>query len=170
MKTKWAFPLFLGVLLAFFASRPGRGGSLVTRMEGTAPAWTMKDVAGRTISSTNFAGRVVVLNFWATWCPPCREEIPDFIDFVRKHDTNKVVIIGASVDEGGADLVKSFAEAYKINYPVVMADRSTQEAFGGVPGYPTTFVIGTNGAFVTRHLGPMSKSDFARFVEPMIAK
>lgn len=159
----------MGLVLAFLLTRSGQGGqSLFTRVNGPAPTWTLKDLEGRPVSSTNFQGRVVLVNFWATWCPPCRQEIPDFVKFTMEHDTNRVVILGLSVDEGGPEVVKPFVSSYKVNYPVLMADQSVMDAFGGVAGFPTTFVIDAQGNLVSRHLGMFSEIDFKRHVSPLI--
>lgn len=170
MKQNWIIPLILGVVLAYFLSGPGRvgGGSMYTKASGPAPSWVMQDLDGKPVSSTNFQGRVLLVNFWATWCPPCRAEIPDFIEFTRKHDTNRVVILGVSIDEEGATIVKPFATSMKINYPILLASSNVVEQFGGLAGVPTTFLVDTNGNFVSRHLGPFSESDFKKHVEPLL--
>jgi cytochrome c biogenesis protein CcmG/thiol:disulfide interchange protein DsbE len=169
MKQKLALPLLMGLVLAFLLTRPGQGGgSLYTKVNGPAPSWVLKDLEGRSVSSTNFQGRVLLINFWATWCPPCRKEIPDFVKFTHENDTNRVVILGLSVDEGGVDVVKPFVGSYKINYPVLMADQSVTDAFGGVAGFPTTFVIDAKGNLVSRHLGMFSEADFKRYVLPLL--
>lgn len=162
-------PLLLGAGLVFLMSRPGQGGgAMFSKVNGPAPSWSLKDLEGRTVSSTNFQGRVILVNFWATWCPPCRQEIPDFVKFTQEHDTNRVVILGLSVDEAGAKVVKPFAESFKINYPILMADQNVVDAFGGVAGYPTTFVIDAKGELVSRHLGMFSETDFKRYVLPLV--
>ena len=169
MKQKWALPLLLGVVLAFLMTRPGQGGgSLFSKMNGPAPSWVLKDLDGNPVSSTNYQGRVLLVNFWATWCPPCRQEIPDFVKFTKEHDTNRVMILGISADEGGPAVVKPFITSYKINYPILMADQAILDAYGGVAGFPTTFVIDAKCNFVSRHLGRFSEDDFKRFVLPLV--
>lgn len=169
MKQKWVLPLLLTLILAFLMTRPGQGGSsLFTKMNGPAPSWTLQDLNGKPVSSTNFQGRILLVNFWATWCPPCRQEIPDFIKFTNEHDTNRVVILGLSADEGGTGVVKPFVASYKINYPILMANQAVIDAFGGVAGFPTTFVIDAQGNFVSRHLGMFTEVDFKRHVLPLL--
>jgi cytochrome c biogenesis protein CcmG/thiol:disulfide interchange protein DsbE len=165
---KWIVPILLIVVVAFLTNRPGQRGSLFTKVSGPAPHWVMNDLEGKPVHATNFLGRVVLVNFWATWCPPCRTELPEFVEFTKRHDTNRVIIIGASADEGGPQVVKPFVTSYKLNFPILMADAAAMEQFGGVPGFPTTFIIDTNGMFASRHLGPMSKADFKRFVDPLL--
>ncbi len=129
---------------------------------GPAPAWKMKDLEGKTVSSDDFKGKVVVLDFWATWCPPCRAEIPGYVDLYRKYGKDKLVIIGASVDEGGPAVVKDFVTKFGVAYPVVMADDATQAAFGGLEGVPTTFLIDQNGQLRDKKIGAEPTEEYEK--------
>ena len=120
---------------------------------GPAPAWRLKDLNGTTVSSEQFKGKVVVVDFWATWCPPCREEIPGYIDLTRKYGQDGLVVIGVSLDQAGPDVVKAFASKAGINYPLVMGDEQVVAAFGGVEGIPTTFLIDRAGQIRDRKVG-----------------
>lgn len=131
---------------------------------GKAPAWTLRDLEGREIRADQFSGRVVLLNFWATYCPPCRQEIPELIRFSKETSTNTAVIIGVSTDESGATVVRPFAAARGINYPMLLADSNTVDQFGGVSAIPTTFVIDAEGNLRFRHLGTLSRSQLAKLV------
>lgn len=110
-----------------------------------APDWTLKDVDGREVKSADYKGKVVVVDFWATWCPPCRKELPEYVAMQKKYAGRGLVILGFSVDELPPADVKAFGEKMKINYPLLMADGATAEAFGGVEGLPTAFVIDREG-------------------------
>jgi peroxiredoxin len=112
---------------------------------GQAPSWTLSDVDGREVKSTDFKGKVVVVDFWATWCPPCRKELPEYVALQKKYADRGLVILGFSLDELPAAQVKAFAEKMKVNYPILMANAETAEAFGGVQGLPTAFVIDREG-------------------------
>lgn len=112
---------------------------------GPAPSWALKGLDGREVKSSDFGGKVVVLNFWATWCPPCRAEIPDFVEKQKKHEQAGLVFVGVSLDEGGTENVKAFVEKQGINYPIVMGTPEVVEAFGGIEGIPTTFLIDRKG-------------------------
>lgn len=112
---------------------------------GKAPGWTLRDVDGREVKSTDFKGKVVVVDFWATWCPPCRREIPGYIELQKKYGERGLVILGFSVDELSPAEVKAFGERMKMNYPILMADGDVAGAFGGVQGLPTAFVIDREG-------------------------
>lgn len=120
---------------------------------GVAPAWALNDLEGRAVKSSDFAGKVVVVDFWATWCPPCREEIPGYIALQEKYRDAGLVIVGVSLDQGGPRVVKDFAAKMNINYPLVMGDEAVVDAFGGVEGIPTTFVIGRDGQIVHKKVG-----------------
>jgi thiol-disulfide isomerase/thioredoxin len=117
--------------------------------------FTITDLDGRTISSADLRGKVVLVNFWATWCPPCRAEIPDLIKLQDKY-RDKLVIIGISEDEVPPDEVKAFVSAQKMNYPVVMTNPSLAKIFRGVSALPTTFVIDREGKVVQRHVGMLN--------------
>ncbi|MBM3773496.1 MAG: TlpA family protein disulfide reductase [Acidimicrobiia bacterium] len=114
--------------------------------------FTVTDLDGRTISSADLKGKVVLVNFWATWCPPCRSEIPDLIELQAKY-RDKLVVLGISEDEAPIDEVKAFVADQKMNYPVAMVTPDVQRIFKGVSALPTTFVIDPDGKVQQRHTG-----------------
>jgi len=113
---------------------------------------TMNDVDGRRISSADWKGKVIIVNFWATWCPPCRAEIPDLIALQDKY-RDQLQIIGISEDEGGAELVKRFVDAHHMNYPIVMSTPELRKVFAGVSALPTSFIVSRESRVVMRHVG-----------------
>ncbi len=119
------------------------------------PAWKLKDVDGKTVSSDQFKGKVIVVDFWATWCGPCRVEIPGYIELQKKYGKDGLVIIGMSCDQDkkAAQKVKDFIQKNGMNYPVVMADEDVQAAFGGMDAIPTTFIIDRAGNIRERKVG-----------------
>jgi thiol-disulfide isomerase/thioredoxin len=127
-----------------------------------APAWKLKDVNGRTVSSSDFKGKVVVVDFWATWCGPCRVEIPGYIELQKKYRKAGLVIIGISCDQGknAAGTVKTFVKKNGVNYRIVMADDDIQAAFGGMEYIPTTFIIDRAGNIRDRKVGVESTADY----------
>ena len=105
------------------------------------------------VSSKDLQGKVLLVTFFATWCPPCRQEIPDFIELQKILGDKGFSIVGISVDEGGSEIVKKMVEMEEINYPVLMADESVIEGFGGISGVPTSFLINRKGSVVKSYPG-----------------
>jgi peroxiredoxin len=121
-----------------------------------APAWKLKDPDGNPVTSDQFKGKVVVLDFWATWCPPCKAEIPGYIELQKKYAADGLVVVGVSVDQGGPDVVKKFIKDYGVNYTVVMAgDSDITSAYGDISAIPTTFIIDRDGQIRDRKVGMM---------------
>jgi thiol-disulfide isomerase/thioredoxin len=118
-------------------------------------ALTLKDLDGRTISSADWKGKVVLVNYWATWCPPCRAEIPDLIKLQEKY-RDQLLVIGVSEDEGSVEPVKKFVAQYKMNYPVVMLTPAIEKVFPGVAALPTTFVVDREVRVVQKHVGQLN--------------
>lgn len=114
--------------------------------------FTVRDLDGKSISMADLKGKVVLVNFWATWCPPCRAEIPDLVALQAKYK-DQLVIIGVSEDEIPPEEVKAFATGQKMNYPIVMSTPELSTIFKGVAALPTTFVIDPEGKIQQRHTG-----------------
>lgn len=133
-----------------------------------SPAWELKDVDGKLVTSSDFAGKVVIIDFWATWCGPCRMEIPGFIELQKQYADKGLVVVGVSLDQDGESVVKSFMEKTGINYPVVLGDEKIVSAFGGVEGIPTTFVIDREGKIIRKHVGYTAKAEFEAEIKPLL--
>ena len=122
------------------------------RDPAVVPAFTAQDLDGRPISSADWRGKVTIVNFWATWCGPCRAEIPELIALQEKY-RDRLQIIGVSVDEVSPDIVKRFVANQNMNYPVVMTTPEIQRAFPGVTALPTSFVVDREVRVVQKHTG-----------------
>jgi thiol-disulfide isomerase/thioredoxin len=118
-------------------------------------AFTTQDLEGRAVSSAALKGKVVIVNFWATWCPPCRAEIPDLIALQDKYRDN-LQVIGISQDEAPAEVVKRFAVEHRMNYPIVMSTREIESLFPGVRALPTSFILDRDGRLVQKHVGMLN--------------
>ena len=135
-----------------------------------APAWTLKDVEGKAVSMAQFKGKVVVVDFWATWCPPCRAEIPGYIKLQEKYGKDGLVIVGISLDQKGPAVVKKFIADQKVNYTMVMADEEVVAAFGGMEAIPTTFLIDRAGNIRDRKVGAVSAEEYEKTVLAVLKK
>ena len=133
-----------------------------------APAWQLKDVNGMVVRFDQFKGKVVVLDFWATWCAPCRSEIPGYIALQEKYAKAGLVMVGVSLDREGPEVVKKFMTDQKINYQIVLGDEKIAEAFGGVEAIPTTFIIDRQGTLRYRKVGAMPAGEFEAVVTPFL--
>jgi len=136
---------------------------------GAAPAWQLRDLEGRWVSSDQFKGKVVVLDFWATWCGPCRQEIPGYVDLQKKYADDGLVVIGVSLDEGGPSVVKAFVQKLGVSYLILMSDDQIGRAFGGLQAIPTTFIIDRDGIIRDRKVGAVSAATFAARVRKYLA-
>ena len=130
-----------------------------------APALTFKDLAGNDVSLSALKGKVVVVDFWATWCGPCRVEIPGYIEMQKKYGKDGLVIVGVSLDQKGPKHVQKFVEANGMNYTVVMGDTDAVDAFGGFEAIPTTFLIGRDGRIVHEKTGAMHSDAYEEIVK-----
>lgn len=118
----------------------------------TPPPFTLKDVDGRDVSLSDFQGKVVVLDLWATWCPPCRQEIPFLVGLYEEFRDRGLVVVGIGLDDGGADVLRPFAAANKVSYPVLVGDKPVAASYK-VSSIPMTFVIGPDGRIAAKHVG-----------------
>ncbi len=146
-------PLVIVLFVCAKAEKASISGSNSTQ----AADFTVKDLKGHEISLSNYSGKIVFLNFWATWCRPCKTEIPDFIEAYKQYKDKGMEIIGISVDRISQKSVLKFAEKYKINYPVIMSTDKIQKDYEPGPYIPTTIIIGREGKIRHRHIGYMSK-------------
>ncbi len=135
---------------------------------GRAPDWKLKDLDGHEVAFSQFQGKVVVVDFWATWCVPCIGEIPNYIKLQEKYGKDGLVIVGISLDERGPDVVKPFVKEKGMNYPVVMGTEEVQQAFGGLAVIPTTFLIDRNGEIRDRKTGAETAAEYERKVRAVL--
>lgn len=144
----WLERLVTAGLLIFVAIRLGpQVGALVgvARDQGRAPAYALVTMSGDTVQSVDLAGKVVVVNFWATWCIPCRLEMPSLQALHERHRGDDVVVLGFATDVGGEQAIRTFLADRGITYPVGRATQAHRQAFGGIPGIPTTFLVDRQG-------------------------
>jgi thiol-disulfide isomerase/thioredoxin len=143
------------LLAAIFVTAAG-GFLMAQEKKQPAPEFEVEGIDGKIIKLSDYRGKVVILDFWATWCPPCKAEIPGFIEMANEY--KDLIIIGAALDNVKA--VKKFAKDYKINYPLLIAGRDLVSAYGGITGVPTTFIIDVDGNVSGMHVGYAPKEAF----------
>lgn len=133
-----------------------------------APAWRLTDLSGAPVDSARFKGKVTVVDFWATWCGPCLQEIPGYVELQKKYGKDGLAIVGVSMDRAGAEKVRRFVEKEGINYTVVMGDEEIVEKFGGFDAIPTTFLIDRQGRIVHRKTGAWPHEEYERLVKQFL--
>ena len=131
--------------------------------------FTLKDINGKDVVLSAYKGKVILLDFWATWCPPCKIEIPGFIELYNKYRSRGFVVLGVSMDDSTSG-VKPFAQKLKMNYPVLIGTGrdDVDQAFGPLPGLPTSFIIGRDGKICGQHTGFAPKEQFEREIKALL--
>jgi thiol-disulfide isomerase/thioredoxin len=140
--------------LLFFTrhNRASRAGTWKQGQALLAPDFTLPQLDGQALHLSAYRGKVVLLDFWATWCVPCREEIPHFIRLQDKYRAEGLQIIGVSMDDG-PEPVRSFSQEFHVNYPVVMGNAKIGELYGGILGLPIAFLLDPDGRVYAKHIG-----------------
>lgn len=150
--------IFLGVTFLHFprvlALTPSSSPNSASTDYTTAPPFTLKGLDGHAVNLSRYRGKVVLLDFWATWCAPCQLEIPHFVQFQNKYQARGLQVLGVSMDDEPAP-VRTFYHKFKINYPVAMGDLIVAKAYGGILGLPVTLLIGRDGRIHAKHIGPV---------------
>lgn len=124
--------------------------------ESTAPNWVLNDLHGKSVRLSDYKGKIVVLNFWATWCSTCRKELSEFVAMKQQFESKGVVIIGVAMDRDNVADVKAIVRQYFVNFPTVIATSSMLRDYG-VASTPQTFIINRNGIVVFKHDGALSR-------------
>lgn len=133
-----------------------------------APAFELKDLSGKTVKLSDFAGKVVIIDFWATWCGPCKKGIPEFIELQKQYAKRGFVVVGIALDD--FESVKTFYQNYKMNYPVLMGTNEVAKLYGGIRGIPTAFVVGKDGMIKQRYEGYRPKAVFEKDIKAELLK
>jgi cytochrome c biogenesis protein CcmG/thiol:disulfide interchange protein DsbE len=133
-----------------------------------APDFALKDADGKVVHLADYRGKVVLLDFWATWCGPCKIEIPWFMEMQRKNKDKGFEVLGVAMDDEGWEAVKPFVTDINVNYRIVIGNDTTAQLYGGVDALPTTFLIDREGKIAAVHIGLSSKKEFEDGVEELL--
>ena len=134
-----------------------------------APDFSLTDANGATVKLSDYRGKVVLLNFWATWCGPCKIEIPWFEEFEQQYKSKGFEVVGISMDEEGWPIIKPFLAAQKVNYRVLLGNDSISQLYGGVDSLPTTFIIDRDGKFAfSPHVGLAGKNEYLGEIQSLL--
>jgi len=134
-----------------------------------APDFMLTDAKGASIKLSDYKGRVVLLNFWATWCGPCKIEIPWFVEFQNKYKDRGFAVLGVSMDEDGWQTVRPFIAAHNMNYRVAIGTDQVARRYAGIASLPTTFIIDQEGKIAAVHIGLVSKINYASEILHLLA-
>ena len=159
-------------LLCLFScsSQQSAKDSIAKHAANRKPAadFTLKDENGATVKLADYRGKVVLLNFWATWCGPCGVEIPWFIEFEQRYKSQGFAVLGISMDEDGWAAVKPFVAERKINYRVLLGNDSLAQFYGGLDSLPTSFMIDKDGKVASTHIGLISKNEYVDEIQCLL--
>ena len=170
-----ATSIVLGMALSFMMAAPhplkSAAAEETCNANGKAANlnFTLKDINGKDVALSAYKGKVVLLDFWATWCPPCKKEIPGFIELYTSYRSRGFVVLGVSMDDSPSD-AKRFAQKIKMNYPVLVGNGrdDVEQAFGPLPGLPTSFMIARDGKICGKHTGFVPKEQFEREIKALL--
>ena len=162
-RTKAVAIVFAAMSVALFSAS-------VSAQEVKAPRFEVKDLNGRTVRLSNYQGKVVLVNFWATWCPPCRAEMQDLVRLQREHAKHGLQIIGVTYPPEKKERVRRFARRLKVNYPIVLGTREIKARFSSEETLPLTVVINRDGTVSSIISGILLREEFEEKIKPLLMK
>jgi thiol-disulfide isomerase/thioredoxin len=176
VKRDTTFLIFIAVVVALLlfvgfrtARRPGTAAAFNGKGE-LAPDFTLETLDGEPVTLSSFRGQAVMLNFWATWCGPCRVEMPWFVELQKQYGPQGLQIVGVAMDDSGKDEIAKFVKDLGVNYPILIGKESVGQQYGGVDVLPTTFFVSRDGKIVAREFGLQSRSVFVDHIKEALTQ
>ena len=166
MRTAWT--IILALTLPFAAE-----SAIAVKKEGDrkrAPQFELPSAEGKTVRLADLAGRVVLIDFWATWCAPCKSSIPWMIELSDKYRDAGLTVLGVSMDEDGWPVVKPFVEKMRVSYPILLGNKRTGYLYGDVESLPLAFFVDRNQRVAAIHLGAASRKEFEKAIQTLLAQ
>ncbi|MDP8236373.1 MAG: TlpA disulfide reductase family protein [Candidatus Erginobacter occultus] len=161
-------PLLAALALALVPAGCGGSAKEQTSFSGKAPHFELENFSGGRVRLSDYRGKVVLLNFWATWCPPCVTETPDFVNLYKNYRERGLVILGVSLDQNPRAVLQPFIRKHKIEYPILLADRRVTNDYGGITSIPTTFLIDREGIIREQYVGYQPKSVVEKAIKQLL--
>ena len=163
--------LMLAFGLHLSTSRSERTTPIPDKMKGQlAPEFELASLDGKTVRLADYRGKAVLLNFWATWCEPCKIEMPWFVDLQKEYGPEGLQVVGIAMDDASQQDIAKFAHDLGVNYPILVGKDAVGEAYGGIPFLPSTFYIGRDGKVVDKVFGLKSKSEIEDNIKKALAE
>jgi peroxiredoxin len=166
--------LVISVMLIFGIQKarhsPGPGGSSAKLQGQLAPDFALASLDGKTLKLSDYRGKAVLLNFWATWCEPCKIEMPWFVELQNKYGPQGLQVIGVAMDDASPKDIAEFAQKMSVNYPILIGKEKVGDDYGGVQYLPSTFYVGRNGKIVNRVFGLVSRSEIESDIQKALAQ
>ena len=143
----------------FHSARRSVAGTPMLKQASIAPDFSLESIDGKNMKLSDLRGHAVLLNFWATWCSPCKIEMPWFVELQKQYGAQGLQIVGVAMDDASKEDIAKFAKDMGVNYPILIGKESVGDQYGGVPALPETFVIGRDGKFVDKIIGLRGRSE-----------
>jgi thiol-disulfide isomerase/thioredoxin len=159
-----------GIALIRYDWEPAAAAVKANGERKPAPEFTLRQANGTETKLADYRGKVVLLNFWATWCGPCKAEIPWFIEFEKKYQGRGFAVLGVSLDDDGWKVVTPYVQKMAMNYRVLLGNDAIAKLYGGVDSLPTTFIIDRSGKIAATHTGLVSKSAYEEEIQKLLGK
>jgi cytochrome c biogenesis protein CcmG/thiol:disulfide interchange protein DsbE len=166
----WILAGAIAIYLAFASFEDSDRPSLKPESDRkAAPDFAVKDSFGATVKLSDYRGKVVLLNLWATWCAPCRQEIPWFVDFEREFKSRNFAVLGVAMDDRGWDVVQPFVKRHALNYRVMVGDAEVSTLYGGAGALPVTYMIDRDGRIARTHVGVAGRHTYKQEIQDLLS-